>query len=216
MEFFDSDHSHGLLKNLSSDAYASELILFNNTPLSLSSVATYYGYVISGSPSLTHQNNTYHLTPGMYFSTPHSLKLTGQAKVLIMARLQHHGFFQLGGPVEETGRLKYIDGCTDSLLIAPIIMGDPCLNLLHIPKQTEQSQHTHPSHRLGVVINGEGICKTPSGIHPLKAGTIFYIPENGLHSFHTQDDQLRVIAYHPESDFGPTHENHPMINKTIL
>jgi hypothetical protein len=25
-----------------------------------------------------------------------------------------------------------------------------------------------------------------------------------------------VIAYHPDSDFGPTHENHPMVNRTIV
>jgi hypothetical protein len=27
---------------------------------------------------------------------------------------------------------------------------------------------------------------------------------------------LRVIAYHPDSDFGPTHEDHPMINRTMV
>lgn len=28
-------------------------------------------------------------------------------------------YFHLGGPTEERGRLRYIDGCTDSLRIAP-------------------------------------------------------------------------------------------------
>jgi len=27
---------------------------------------------------------------------------------------------------------------------------------------------------------------------------------------------MRVIAYHPDSDFGATHEDHPMINRTIV
>ena len=27
---------------------------------------------------------------------------------------------------------------------------------------------------------------------------------------------MAVIAYHPDSDFGPTHEVHPMINRTIV
>ena len=25
-----------------------------------------------------------------------------------------------------------------------------------------------------------------------------------------------VVAFHPDSDFGPTHEVHPMINRTIV
>jgi hypothetical protein len=44
----------------------------------------------------------------------------------------------------------------------------------------------------------------------------FVIPENAKHSFHTSEQALRVIAYHPDSDFGPTDESHPMVNKTIL
>ena len=32
----------------------------------------------------------------------------------------------------------------------------------------------------------------------------------------TADEALLVIAYHPDSDFGPTHERHPMINRTIV
>jgi hypothetical protein len=45
---------------------------------------------------------------------------------------------------------------------------------------------------------------------------VFVIPEESQHSFHTENKALRVIAYHPESDFGPTDETHPMVNKTIL
>jgi hypothetical protein len=25
-----------------------------------------------------------------------------------------------------------------------------------------------------------------------------------------------VVAYHPDSDYGPTHEAHPMINRTVV
>jgi hypothetical protein len=42
------------------------------------------------------------------------------------------------------------------------------------------------------------------------------IHANGLHSFATKDEPMRVIAYHPDSDFGPTHEDHPMINRTMV
>jgi len=31
------------------------------------------------------------------------------------------GLFAVGGPVEATGRLTYIDGCTDTVLAAPLV-----------------------------------------------------------------------------------------------
>src|SRR5215213_8910041 len=30
----------------------------------------------------------------------------------------HRGLFMVGGPVESVGRLRYIDGCSDTLLVA--------------------------------------------------------------------------------------------------
>lgn len=222
MEIFDTTNLHGVIKDLSSDHYASELIYFNGEALKLQNQATYFGYVIEGEVSLFYLGNEYTLTRGMYFSVPQDLDLdlsskrTTSGKAIICSKLNYQGFFSLGGPVEEKGRLRYIDGCTDSLLISPVMLGEPCLNLLHIPKNTQQSQHTHPSLRLGVIISGEGICKTPEKDYALTVGTVFYIPQDGKHSFHTHSQDLRVIAYHPESDFGPTHENHPMVNKTIL
>jgi mannose-6-phosphate isomerase-like protein (cupin superfamily) len=65
-------------------------------------------------------------------------------------------------------------------------------------------------------VSGHGHCITPNGKTPLVPGQVFVIPEESQHSFHTAGEALRVIAYHPESDFGPTDETHPMVNKTIL
>jgi hypothetical protein len=151
----------------------------------------------------------------MYAAVPCACSIKNGSGIAI-SRCSYQGFFHLGGPVEEIGRLRYIDGCTDSLLIPPLRMGDPCLNLLHIPPHTRQSRHTHPSHRIGVILNGHGECITPNEAIPLSPGMVFVIPENAEHSFHTTTEALRVIAYHPESDFGPTDEFHPMRNKTIL
>ena len=139
----------------------------------------------------------------------------------------------IGGKIEDEGRLKYIDGCTDSLLIAPVKMGDPCFNHLCFPKNIDQTQHTHPSHRIGIVANGSGTCITPFGNLPLFAGMIFVIKEwdkktmsigldgkeypNGQHSFETGSEEgMNVIAFHPDSDFGTTDINHPMINRTLV
>lgn len=132
----------------------------------------------------------------------------------------------VGGPIEKEGRLKYIDGCTDSLLIPPVKMGDPCFNHLHFPGRIKQTMHTHPSHRIGVVADGRGMCVTPFGNLPLVKGAIFVIKEgdgtitdghpNGSHKFDTEDSHMDVIAFHPDSDFGATDIDHPMINRTIV
>ena len=134
----------------------------------------------------------------------------------MISRLDYHGFFHLGGPVEEKGRLRYIDGCTDSLLVPPTLSGDACLNLLHLPPHTRQTPHTHPSLRVGLIIRGRGHCLTDEGRIPLEPGQAFAICAEGRHSFNTDDSELLVLAYHPDSDFGPTHELHPMIQRTIL
>ena len=152
----------------------------------------------------------------MYFSIPGDFQFTGEGKALVVTRLKFEGLFQIGGPIERTGRLRYIDGCSDTLLISPVVKGDACLNLLHIPPHTNQTQHTHPSVRAGVIFSGTGTCETPSGSHALNAGTLFSIPAGGQHSFHTGESDLLVIAYHPDSDFGPEHDDHPMVNRTMV
>jgi hypothetical protein len=149
----------------------------------------------------------------------------------IVERFNYLGMFMVGGPVEQTGRLMYIDGCTDSLLIPPVKLGDPCFNALFFPSGIDQTSHTHPSIRIGMVIRGEGSCiymgdaehagPSPNGQEafktPLTPGMLFVIHEEGLHKFQTVGtDGMVVVAWHPDSDFGPQDENHPMINRTIV
>jgi hypothetical protein len=106
------------------------------------------------------------------------------------------------------------------LLVAPVKRGDPCLNALYFPPSTKQTRHVHPSVRCGAIISGEGVCKTPSGDHALRSGSIFFLPPETYHSFHTADrpaagrSALSVLAFHPDSDFGPIDTDHPMINRT--
>lgn len=140
-----------------------------------------------------------------------------------MLKKDHLAFPHIGGPVENKGRLKYIDGCTDSLLISPIKLGDPCLNLLYFPPNIDQTQHTHPSDRIGLVYSGKGECVAatqdgePEKVIPLTPGMIFRIHAEGAHKFRTSEhSDMTVIAYHPDSDFGPEDESHPMINRTIV
>jgi hypothetical protein len=124
------------------------------------------------------------------------------------------------GKLEYEGRLKYINGCNDSLLIPPIKLGDPCVNLLYFPPGTNQTMHTHPSDRIGLILSGQGQCITEddrgSVVIPLRAGMLFCIHTGGRHKFLTHQGSMRVLAYHPDSDFGPTDEDHPMINRTMI
>ena len=159
----------------------------------------------------------------MYFSVPSALEIEGGSGIIV-SRLDYHGFFSLGGPIESVGRLRYIDGCSDSLIIPPVRRGDPCLNHLHFPPQIAQTRHAHSSVRVGAVIRGEGRCVVPANDDgtgpdvefPLVAGKIFIIPASGHHGFFTGDCTMDVIGYHPDSDTGPDDDDHPMINRTLV
>lgn len=207
---------HRARVDLSSDRFSTIVTAWDgDSPIEYPATGTQFGFIHSGNAELTCDSGTFRLAAGIYFSVPGALSLRGGRGLIVTAN-HHRGFFQFGGPVEEVGRLRYIDGCTDSLLLAPVALGDPCLNLLHIPANTQQSAHTHPSIRVGLIVSGTGECVTPTERFALKPGLAFVIAADARHAFHTNREALRVIAYHPDSDFGPTHECHPMVNRTIL
>jgi hypothetical protein len=150
-----------------------------------------------------------------YLTAPGPASIAGGAGLAIVLA-NYRSVRQLGGPLEPAGRLRYVDGCSDTLLVCPPRLGEPCLNHLHIPAQTDQSEHTHPSLRVGVIARGRGVCRTPAGDVPLTQGLGWLIPSGLRHSFITREQALDVFAWHPDSDFGPTDEDHPMINRTLL
>ncbi len=152
----------------------------------------------------------------MYFSVPGKAKISGEGSGFISTRVNFKGVFSIGGPVEKTGRLKYINGCSDSLIIPPVTLGDPCFNLLHVPPHIDQTTHTHPTVRVGMVLSGEGICIGIDKEYPLISGKIFILYPDCLHSFHTKDNTLRIVVYHPDSDSGPSHDSHPMLNRSYV
>jgi hypothetical protein len=188
---------------------------WRDSTLRLAATGTHFAYAIAGTVVLRTASGSYSLQAGMYAAFVEG-ELQGEGSGLVATRLGMFGMFQLGGPIEERGRLRYIDGCSDSLLLGPPRLGDPCLNHLHIPRGTRQTQHSHPSLRVGVVARGRGRCVTPQGEHPLEPGLGFVIATDALHSFFTDDESLDVVVYHPETDTGPTDQDHPMINRTII
>lgn len=195
---------------------------------------TLYGFVVSGgadraawitaNPTADAEPKALRLAGrGQYFchatdDEPVTLALgeDGDAQVFAVIRLGFHGQGLVGGPIEASGRLCYIDNCSDSLLVYPPRRGDPSLNHLSFPSDVRQSFHIHPSIRLGVVASGSGFACFADREVPLTAGTLFCIEERELHRFRTEDQRLDVIAFHPDGDWGPTDQDHPMLNRTYL
>jgi len=164
---------------------------------------------------VTSDGDAFTLRSGMWLVAPDPIEVEGGRGLAIIVP-GWRGIRQIGGPLEATGRLRYIDGCTDTVLAAPPRRGDPCLNHLHIPAGTLQSAHTHPSVRIGIIARGEGACVTPGARHALAPGMGWIIPAGKTHAFHTTTASLDVIAWHPETDVGPVDEDHPMLNRTFV
>jgi hypothetical protein len=174
-----------------------------------------FGFIHEGPAAIEAEHNGYQLVTGQYFCFSEAVTVSGGAGIVIK-RGGFRGQNVLGGPIEPTGRLRYIDGCTDSLLVPPVTLGSPCLNALYFPPGINQTPHTHPSIRVGLTARGTGECLSPARVEALVPGRAFVIHANGVHSFRTDREPLVVIAYHPDSDFGPRDEDHPMINRTII
>jgi quercetin dioxygenase-like cupin family protein len=187
--------------------------------------ASLYGYVDSGSFELTAATTDdgyrTQVGPGCTFALSEQGSYDSYAPIGWW--VVRHGFtapFVVTKP-ENKGRLTYIDGCSDSLLIYPPRQGDGSLSLLYFPCGIEQSWHTHPSIRLGYVLSGTGTAywvddKGKEHTEALTAGTAFLLPEHMRHRFCTDSSELRILAYHPDGDWGPTDHNHSMINRTYL
>jgi mannose-6-phosphate isomerase-like protein (cupin superfamily) len=190
-----------------------------NKPLYLTSPATHFGFVYQGNPTLYRNQGEqeYKLYPGMYFSLPGEGWVGGKdSSGIVITIPKFSGTFSIGGPIEEQGRFAYINGGTDSLLIPPLMVGAPCLNALYFPTKVDQTWHTHPSYRLGMVVSGQGKCETPEGTINLVPGLIIGIPAEEKHKFRTTSENLILVVFHPDSDVGFTHQNHPMLNRTIV
>lgn len=192
-------------------------------PTVLTEDGTHFGYVLEGDgvELSLEDGRRFPLHPGAYFCVPGPGTIDGDARIEVVTRHGYRGLLAIGGRVEPWGRLRYIDGCTDTCLVPPPRQGDPCLNALYFPPDTKQTLHVHPSLRAGVVIAGEGVCKTPSGDHSLYPGRVFFLPPETWHAFHTgtgsgEQAALTVLAFHPDSDFGPSDDDHPMLNRTYI
>jgi hypothetical protein len=180
--------------------------------------ATMFGFSF-GNSSLLIGKKEYNIKSNQYFSIPirnEDVTINPTDDLFAVFRLGFLGHDLVGTQdIKKQGKLSYIDGCSDSLMVYPPRLGDPTLNYLFFPTNTNQSLHTHPSLRIGCVIDGEGI-SAAEYVSSLTPGTFFCLEEHELHRFITKDKSMRVIAYHPDGDWGPTDENHTMLNRTYI
>lgn len=143
------------------------------------------------------------------------------ARFFVIERAGYRGMVH-AGMIENRGRYSYIDGCSDSMMVPPCRLGDPVLNYLHFPAEILQTQHQHPSIRLGIILAGTGVAWqrrsefSKGWEQPLLTGGMFCLEEQEIHSFKTPTKDMDIVAYHPDSDWGPTDHNHPMLNRTYI
>jgi hypothetical protein len=171
-----------------------------------------YGIVLHGTMTIDQKI----LTEREYFC------ITGDGRTLYIdgtvGLIVRHGFRgqnTVGGPIEKTGRLCYVDNCSDSVLVYPPRQGDSMMNLLSFAPEVVQRWHLHPSIRLGIVVEGHGIAESrTTGTHKIEPGMVFCMNEREVHRFITTDSVLNIISFHPDGDWGPTDDNHAMLNRT--
>ena len=176
---------------------------------------TTYGYVIEGPARVEAVGMRCELDEGAVFAVPGRLIVTTSGRVVLITRIGFLGIVTVSA-IESRGRLSYIDGCSDSILVSPPRRGDPVLNHLHFPAGVRQTLHRHPSVRLGVVARGAGAAFGPGWERGLSRGQVFLIDAMEAHAFRTEVSSMDVVAFHPEGDWGPTDEVHPMRNRTTL
>src|SRR3989344_4023649 len=177
MKFLKSD---GII-DYSDSVYPSELVVISEdykTPSSWKR-STIFGYSIAKG-SYTYCGQVFPILASI-----ESVHFQVKGKVSLFVR---HGFIGQTlflGLAEQVGRLAYVDGCSDSLLVFSPRLGDASLNLLYLPEKTLQTAHSHPTIRLGMVIDGHGVAQTQDAEYPLSPGDAFSIAEHEIHRFKT-------------------------------
>lgn len=206
--------------------YPTKMISIQDNFVIDQTIGNMYGFCTKGTFTL-HAEESWTVNEDDFFTIKTSINnnteitMEEEGQLFVIIRYGFRGIDMIGKS-EKNGRLSYIDGCTDSLLVMPPRLGDPCLNYLHFPMGIDQTQHLHPSIRMGIVIGGKGEAfQKPEGKREgweedLTKGMMFCLEEGEVHSFRTAESYMDIIAYHPDSDFGPTDTNHPMLNRTYI
>ncbi len=123
----------------------------------------------------------------------------------------------------EVGRsthLPYINGCSTRQIFTPERIGDPTLQLLHMPPHaSEQAHHIHSTARIVHVLEGRGRCVVGmeqwQAKQELVPGMTLVLHPMCPHHFETDGESLLVLPLHIFSSPPSGSEfNHPMFNGT--
>lgn len=116
------------------------------------------------------------------------------------------------------GNLSYMDGGTNTTAVNPGRLGDPVINYVHFPAGMYQTLHTHPSHRIGMVLKGMGKIELDDGDFPLQQGDVFFMQRNVLHNFTCpyENEDVVLFVFAPDSGTGPTDEVNPLKIRTYV
>ncbi len=181
-----------------------------------STARTFWGFIYEGSTLIETADNSYALKAGQYFSICDAITISGGGGFVVES-IGYKGLNHIGGPIESSGRLKYLNGATDTLLISPVRKGEPCLNALYFAPNTNQVLHYHPSARIGMLVGGSGRYQNSVSSHAMVPGQMFYTRPNECHKFQSgPSEPMTLVIYHPDSSVGPTDEHHAMLEGTIV
>ena len=116
--------------------------------------------------------------------------------------------------------LPYVNGCSTRQIFTPERIGDPTLQLLHMPPySSEQIHHIHSTARVVHVLEGRGRCVVGmdkwSAKQELVPGMSLVLHPMCPHHFETDGESLLVLPLHIFSSPPAGIEfNHPMFNGT--
>jgi quercetin dioxygenase-like cupin family protein len=117
----------------------------------------------------------------------------------------------------DLGNLSYIDGGTNTTAVNPGRLGDPVVNYVHFPANMYQTLHTHPSHRIGLILKGNGKIELDNDeYYELREGEAFFMRRNDLHNFITEDEDVVLFVFAPDSGTGPTDDINPLKVRTYI
>lgn len=117
----------------------------------------------------------------------------------------------------DMGNLSYLDGGTNTTATNPGRLGDPVINYVYFPLGMYQTLHTHPSHRVGLILKGNGKIELDNNeFFSVNEGEVFFMRRNCLHNFITDKEPVILFVFAPDSGTGPTDEVNPLKVRTYV
>ena len=80
-----------------------------------------------------------------------------------------------------------------------------------------QTLHTHPSHRIGLILKGNGRIELNNNqYYEVREGEAFFMRRNELHNFISRKEDVILFVFAPDSGDGPTDEINPLKIRTYI